>query len=387
MKTETSKRKVEIFYPCSVHLLTNGSVVDCEYKLDNIGNDLLDYICEYLHVEQKCYWGLRYVDEYGQKHWLDENKLIHSQVKNTSLMHFYFRVKIYPPDPFKVSDDEAKYQIFMQLRLDLVSGKLGCKSCDAVMLIALILQYSCGDFDDEVHLGNYVQEKIVMNQTFSIEMKAIEIHKNYLKGITIYQAEDLFLRMACQLETYGVEPYLVENIYGDKMTLWINYKGVAAYKGGREVHKFDWMSIVNVTQEDDRLVLNLTTEDNIKFYCFTTAQCDYIFQATLGAFAYFTSLNRKNIASQVQDREDSLKSVERVEVGSEIEVLNSSIILDSSSSFVIIYKACRLFKKFRYLLFIAMMCIFIKVFRVVSWGSPEIYSQRTWYQNYLYIFN
>ncbi|XP_056631545.1 FERM domain-containing protein 3-like [Diorhabda sublineata] len=301
MTTVVSKTGIEVLYPCTIHLLTNGAKVECEYRSEQIGKDLLDYICEYLNLEEKNFWGLRFVDVYEQRHWLEPNKLIRSQVKNSCPVHFHFRVKIYPPEPFKLFDEEAKYQIFMQLRFDLISGRLKCGSTDSAMLIGLILQYTYGDYDPTVHFGNYVQEKILLNQTFNIEMRAIAVHKSHLRGLSMDQTQDLFLRMASQLETYGIDPHQVEDSYGNKLTLWINHEGMKTYNKGEEVDKYEWMSISDIDQEDKKIELNLVSGDSVTLHCLTDSECLYIFQEIQSYFSYFTTFGAHSTLGQIDN--------------------------------------------------------------------------------------
>lgn len=68
-----------------------------------------------------------------------------------------------------------------------------------------------GDYDPEIHVGNYVTEyKIFLKQTSAIEEKAMEIHQKQLKGQSASQVETTFLKLACQLDTYGVDPHPVK---------------------------------------------------------------------------------------------------------------------------------------------------------------------------------
>lgn len=71
-----------------------------------------------------------------------------------------------------------------------------------------------GDHDPEVQEGNYISEhKLLKTQTSTIEEKAMEIHQNQLKGFTPEQAENYFLRLASQLDTYAVDPHPVKVIH------------------------------------------------------------------------------------------------------------------------------------------------------------------------------
>lgn len=71
-----------------------------------------------------------------------------------------------------------------------------------------------GDYDPEIHEGNYISEhKLLKTQTSTIEEKAMELHKTQLKGFTPEQAENYFLRIASQLDTYAVDPHPVKVIF------------------------------------------------------------------------------------------------------------------------------------------------------------------------------
>lgn len=74
------------------------------------------------------------------QHWLDLGKSILKQVKDLDPVLFSFRVKFYPPDPFRLKEEITRYQIFLQLKRDLLHGRLYCGSNEAAMLMALILQ-------------------------------------------------------------------------------------------------------------------------------------------------------------------------------------------------------------------------------------------------------
>ena len=68
-----------------------------------------------------------------------------------------------------------------------------------------------GDYDPEEHEDNYVSEfNLLLKQTPEIEEKIMDIHQTQLKGQTPAQVENNFLRKACQLDTYGVDPHPVK---------------------------------------------------------------------------------------------------------------------------------------------------------------------------------
>lgn len=294
MKTVVSSTGIDVLYPCTIHLLHDGEMIECDYKSDQTGRDLLNFICDYLSLPEKDFWGLKFVDTFEQRHWLDLNKLIKPQIKNVCPIHFYFRVKVYPPEPQRITDPQTKYQIFMQLRYDLSSGRLCCGPNDASLLLSLILQYNYGDFNPTIHFGNYIKEKIIYNQCFNTEIKAIDIHKHHLKELSKVQIEDLFLRMTSELETYGVDPYLIEDENKLKLNLWVNYKGMVTYIDTKKIHHLEWLAINKIKQDDTKLIVQLSSGDNVTFTCLTKAECNYIYLGAIDNFQYFTTSGSKS---------------------------------------------------------------------------------------------
>lgn len=61
-------------------------------------------------------------------------------MKDLDPVLFSFRVKFYPPDPFKLKEEIIRYQIFLQLKRDLLHGRLCCSNEDAAMFAALVVQ-------------------------------------------------------------------------------------------------------------------------------------------------------------------------------------------------------------------------------------------------------
>jgi len=53
---------------------------------------------------------------------------------------FSFRVKFYPPDPFRLKEEITRYQVYLQLKRDLLHGRLYCTPTEAALLAAYIVQ-------------------------------------------------------------------------------------------------------------------------------------------------------------------------------------------------------------------------------------------------------
>ncbi|KAJ8934885.1 hypothetical protein NQ314_013165 [Rhamnusium bicolor] len=300
-----SKHDSNIVYKCTVRLLEDTEILECEYKPHHKGKYLLEYVCQQLNLVEQDYLGLRYVDTQDQRHWLDLGKSICKQVKDLDPVLFNFSVKFYPPDPFRLKEEITRYQIFLQLKRDLLHGRLYCGTNEASMLAALILQGinassqflgELGDHDPEIHTGNYVSDfKILLKQTEAIEEKAMEIHQKQLKGQSQSQVENTFLKLACQLDTYGVDPHPVKGLLqdhkGTQLYLGINYSGILTFQGSRKTHHFRWPDIQKINYEGKMFIIHLNYNDKkhtVGFKCPSGAACRHVWRCAIEQMLFFT---------------------------------------------------------------------------------------------------
>nr|CAH7735542.1 unnamed protein product [Callosobruchus chinensis] len=291
-----SKHDSNIVYKCTVRLLEDTEILECEYKPYHKGKYLLEYVCQQLNLVEHDYLGLRYVDNQDQRHWLDLGKSITKQVKDLDPVLFSFRVKFYPPDPFRLKEEITRYQIFLQLKRDLLHGRLYCTTNDAAMLAALILQGELGDYDPEIHVGNYISEfKILLKQTEAIEDKAMEIHQKQLKGQSQSQVEHSFLKLACQLDTYGVDPHPVKSLLqdhkGTQLYLGINYSGILTFQGSRKTHHFRWPDVQKINYEGKMFIIHLNSNDKkhtVGFKCPSGQACRHVWKCAIEQMLFFT---------------------------------------------------------------------------------------------------
>ncbi|XP_067002691.2 FERM domain-containing protein 5 [Anabrus simplex] len=292
-----SKSDINVSYKCTVRLLEDTEVVECEFQNHHKGKHLLEQVCRQLNLAEKDYFGLRYVDITRQRHWLDTAKTVLKQVKDMDPILFSFRVKFYPPDPFRLKEEITRYQIYLQLRRDLLHGRLYCTASEAALLGAYIIQSEIGDYDPEEHGDGYVSEfKLLLKQTPDIEEKMMDIHKTQLKGQTPAQTENNFLRKACTLDTYGVDPHPVKDHRGNQLYLGINHLGILTFQGSRKTHHFRWGEVQKINYEGKMFIVHLTYNEDprtkkkhtVGFKCPTGAACRHVWRCAIEQMLFFT---------------------------------------------------------------------------------------------------
>uniref|UniRef100_A0A6G1RQC3 Erythrocyte membrane protein band 4.1 like 1 n=1 Tax=Hypotaenidia okinawae TaxID=2861861 RepID=A0A6G1RQC3_9GRUI len=212
---------------CRVTLL-DASEYECEVEKHARGQVLFDMVCEHLNLLEKDYFGLTFCDSDSQKNWLDPSKEIKKQIRSGP-WNFAFTVKFYPPDPAQLTEDITRYYLCLQLRADIITGRLPCSFVTHALLGSYAVQAELGDYDAEEHVGNYVSElRFAPNQTRELEERIMELHKTY-RGMTPGEAEIHFLENAKKLSMYGVDLHHAKDSEGIDIMLGVCANGLLIY--------------------------------------------------------------------------------------------------------------------------------------------------------------
>ncbi|XP_066593637.1 FERM domain-containing protein 5 isoform X2 [Prorops nasuta] len=287
-----SKSDVTVVHRATIRLLDDAEIIHCDFQPQHKGRYILEYVCKQLNILETDYFGLRYVDHCRQRHWLDLAKTAIKQVKDMDPILFSFRVKFYPPDPLRLKEEITKYQVYQQLKRDLLHGRLYCSPGEAALLAACIVQSELGDYDPEIHEGNYISEhKLLLKQTETIEEKAMELHQGQLKGFTPEQAETHFLRLASTLDTYAVDPHPVKDHKGSQLYLGINHCGILTFQGSKKTHHFRWSEVQKINYEGKMFIVHLTINEKkhtVGFKCPTGSNCRHVWRCAIEQMLFFT---------------------------------------------------------------------------------------------------
>ncbi|XP_041846267.1 FERM domain-containing protein 5-like isoform X1 [Melanotaenia boesemani] len=234
---------------CTVRLL-DDSEYTCTIQRDAKGQYLFDLICHHLNLLEKDYFGIRYVDPDKQRHWLEFTKSIAKQMKSQPPFTMCLRVKFYPPDPAALKEEITRYLVFLQVKRDLYHGRLLCKTSDAALLAAYILQAEIGDYDPGKHPEGYSSKfQFFPKHSEKLERRIADIHKTELIGQSPETSEMNFLQKAQMLETYGVDPHPCKDVSGNPAFLAFTPFGFTVLQGNRRVHFLKWEEVTKLKFE------------------------------------------------------------------------------------------------------------------------------------------
>ncbi|XP_062921929.1 band 4.1-like protein 3a isoform X21 [Mobula hypostoma] len=240
---------------CKVTLL-DGSEYTCEVEKRAKGQVLFDKVCGQLNLLEKDYFGLTFRDSENQKNWLDPAKEIKKQIRS-GLWQFAFNVKFYPPDPAQLSEDITRYYLCLQLRDDVVSGRLPCSFATHVLLGSYTVQAELGDYDPDEYGTEYISEfRFAPNETKELEEKIIELHKTH-KGMSPAEAEMHYLENAKKLSMYGVDLHHAKDSEGVDIMLGVCASGLLIYRDRLRINRFAWPKVLKISYKRNNFYIKI----------------------------------------------------------------------------------------------------------------------------------
>ncbi|XP_029611427.1 band 4.1-like protein 3a isoform X7 [Salmo trutta] len=245
---------------CKVTLL-DGSDYTCVVEKRERGHVLFHKVCEQLNLLEKDYFGITFRDIENQKNWLDPSKEMKKQIRGAWNMgvawNFSFNVKFYPPDPAQLSEDITRYYLCLQLRDDVVSGRLPCSFATHTVLGSYTVQSELGDYDPEESGTDYVSEfRFAPNQTKELEEKIMDLHKNY-KGMMPAEAEMHFLENVKKLSMYGVDLHHAKDSEGVEIMLGVCSSGLLIYRDRLRINRFAWPKVLKISYKRNNFYIKI----------------------------------------------------------------------------------------------------------------------------------
>ncbi|XP_053521286.1 band 4.1-like protein 4A isoform X6 [Artibeus jamaicensis] len=300
----------EEFY-CEVLLLDESKLTlttqQQGIKKSTKGSVVLDHVFRHVNLVEIDYFGLRYCDRSHQTYWLDPAKTLaeHKELIHTGPPYtLYFGIKFYAEDPCKLKEEITRYQFFLQVKQDVLQGRLPCPVNTAAQLGAYAIQSELGDYDPYKHTAGYVSEyRFVPDQKEELEEAIERIHKT-LMGQAPSDAELNYLRTAKSLEMYGVD---LHPVYGENKSeyfLGLTPVGVVVYKNKKQVGKYFWPRITKVhfkeTQFELRVLGKDCNETSFFFEARSKTACKHLWKCSVEHHTFFrmpenesNSLSRK----------------------------------------------------------------------------------------------
>ncbi|GAB1285348.1 Tyrosine-protein phosphatase non-receptor type 4 [Apodemus speciosus] len=208
---------------CNILLLDNTVQAFRVNKHDQ-GQVLLDIVFKHLDLTERDYFGLQLADDSTDNpRWLDPNKPIRKQLKRGSPYNLNFRVKFFVSDPNKLQEEYTRYQYFLQIKQDILTGRLSSE---------------LGDYNQSENLAGYLSDySFIPNQPHDFEKEIVKLHQQHV-GLSPAEAEFNYLNTARTLELYGVEFHYARDQSNNEILIGVMSGGILIYKNRVRMNTF-----------------------------------------------------------------------------------------------------------------------------------------------------
>ncbi|XP_032668059.1 band 4.1-like protein 4 isoform X2 [Odontomachus brunneus] len=281
---------------CKVILLDEHELLQ-DVLSSNLGQELLDRVFKHLNLLETSYFGLRYLDQGNQTQWLDQSKKLGKQLKihkgdpGSDVHTLYFGVKFYAADPCKLIEEITRYQFFLQVKQDILQGRLPVSFDLAAELGAYVVQSELGDYDPRRHSPGYVTEfRFLANQTTELENRIVEIHKTLI-GQLPSAAELNYLDKVKWLEMYGVDLHPVLGEDNVEYFLGLTPSGIILLRNKTKVGNYYWPRINKIYYKGRYFMLRVSEKNSEErthgFETPSKGACRHLWKCCLEHQAFF----------------------------------------------------------------------------------------------------
>uniref|UniRef100_A0A673BCW2 Ezrin-like n=1 Tax=Sphaeramia orbicularis TaxID=375764 RepID=A0A673BCW2_9TELE len=232
------------------------------------GKQLFDQVVKTIGLREVWYFGLQYMDGKGYYTWLKLDKKVSSQdVKKENPLQFKFRAKFFPEDVSEeLIQDITQKLFFLQVKDSILSDEVYCPPETAVLLASYSVQAKFADYNKEVHRPGYLlserllPHRVLEQHKLSKEQweERIQVWHEEHRGMLKEDAMLEYLKIAQDLEMYGVNYFDIKNKKGTELWLGVDALGLNIYEKDDKLTPkigFPWSEIRNISFNDKKFII------------------------------------------------------------------------------------------------------------------------------------
>lgn len=254
--------------PVNVRVITMDAELEFSIQHTTTGKQLFDQVVKTIGLREIWYFGLQYTDTKGFVTWLKLNKKVLSQdIKKDSTLQFKFRAKFYPEDVSEeIIQDITLRMFFLQIKEAILNEEIYCPPETCVLLASYATQAKYGDYNPDIHVKGFLDNDRLLPKKVveQFQYSNAEWHDRIVhwyqehKGMLREEAMMEYLKIAQDLEMYGVNYFEIKNKKGTDLWLGVDALGLNIYEKDDKMTPrigFPWSEIRNISFNDKKFVI------------------------------------------------------------------------------------------------------------------------------------
>lgn len=254
--------------PINVRVTTMDAELEFAIQPNTTGKQLFDQVVKTVGLREVWFFGLQYVDSKSYSTWLKLNKKVTQQdVRKESPLQFKFRAKFFPEDVSEELIQEITQRLFfLQVKEAILNDEIYCPPETAVLLASYAVQSKYGDYSKEIHKPGYLANDRLLPQRVLEQHKLtkeqweerIQTWHGEHRGMLREDSMMEYLKIAQDLEMYGVNYFEIKNKKGTELWLGVDALGLNIYEHDDKLTPkigFPWSEIRNISFNDKKFVI------------------------------------------------------------------------------------------------------------------------------------
>ncbi|XP_031559142.1 tyrosine-protein phosphatase non-receptor type 21-like [Actinia tenebrosa] len=275
-----------------VELLDN-SLLDLDLTKDTTGAGCLEIIGQKLGLSEVGYFGLQYFTKKGSEWWLELDKPVIKQLqrhaKDYTNCTLEFQVHFFVANIYCLQEEITRYLYYLQLKSNVLEGRLACTEEAAIVLASYIAQAELGDCTEIQNVNQLMEyellpRNLVPNKSkVELYQQIFDTYKSY-SGLSRSEAEIEFVTLTQQLEGYGDEYYPAKDNKGTLILIGATFLGIIIrHPHGLPPVCFKWPDIVHISYSKRYFCVETTkTLDTIQFGMEDSSTAKYVWKMFVG---------------------------------------------------------------------------------------------------------
>ncbi|CAG5125873.1 unnamed protein product [Candidula unifasciata] len=244
----------------NVRVTTMDAELEFAIQHSTTGKQLFDQVVKTIGLREIWFFGLQYIDSKGYSTWLKLNK------KEVPLQ-FKFRAKFYPEDVSEELIQEITQKMFfLQVKEAILTDEIYCPPETAVLLASYACQAKYGDLsEDNPKPGVLASDRLLPQRVYDQHKLTKDQWEERIKswygehrGMLREDAMIEYLKIAQDLEMYGVNYFEIKNKKGTDLLLGVDALGLNVYEKEDKLTPrigFPWSEIRNISFNDKKFVI------------------------------------------------------------------------------------------------------------------------------------
>uniref|UniRef100_A0A672JE01 FERM, ARHGEF and pleckstrin domain-containing protein 2-like n=1 Tax=Salarias fasciatus TaxID=181472 RepID=A0A672JE01_SALFA len=261
--------------------------IDCKA----LGQALLAEVFHRGNLMESDYFGLEFQNMQLNWVWLEPTKPVAKQVRRPANTLFRLSVKFFPPDPGQLQEEYTRYLFSLQIKRDLMEGRLVCSENTGALLASHLVQSEIGDYDDAAD-RDYLRTNKLLPYQEKVQERIMELHRRHL-GQTPAESDFQILEIARKLELYGVRFHPAADREGTKINLAVAHMGLQVFQANTKINTFNWSKIRKLSFKRKRFLIKLHPEvhgphqDTLEFLMGSRDQCKIFWKICVEYHSFF----------------------------------------------------------------------------------------------------